>query len=113
MTAEVGQATRGSKNNKTVCVEGVAGPAGYHAAAERHYLLVGPVVSSPSAPAPDVAPTTSVGAYEWTSWVCVRLGVGPYTGPFEALHPQQALKRQICIVLKVVSSPCTKRSLYN
>jgi len=63
----------------------------------------------------NIAPTTLVGAYEWTSWaqegcVCVRVGVGPYTGPFGALHPLKALKRNICIVLKVIPSPCTKRA---
>jgi len=59
---------------------------------------------------PTIAPTTLVGAYDWTSWVCVRVGVGPCTGPFGALHTQKALKRNICIVLKVVPSPCTKRA---
>jgi len=34
-----------------------------------------------------IAPTTLVGANESTSWVCVRVGVAPYTGRFGRLRP--------------------------
>jgi len=30
-------------------------------------------------------PDDVVGANEWTSWVCVRVGVGPYTGRFDSV----------------------------
>jgi len=50
-----------------------------------------------------IAPTTLVGANEWTSWVCVRVGVGPFTGRFEALHPHRHVKYKLCIVLKALA----------
>jgi len=35
-----------------------------------------------------IAPTTLVGANESTPWVCVRVGVAPYTGRFWCLLPR-------------------------
>jgi len=57
----------------------------------------------------NVAPTTLVGADEWTSWVCVRVGVGPYTGRFEALHPRGCVVTKLYNVLRVCPGPCRKR----
>jgi len=44
-----------------------------------------------------IAPTTLVGAYEWTSWVCVRVGGGPYTGRSASRHPAGLCKTQVHI----------------
>jgi len=57
---------------------------------------------------PIFALTTLVGAYEWTSCVCVcaGLGVGPYTGRFEALRSCACVVYEAKYIIKRYLSVC-------